>query len=141
MPAPRVAMRRIRELLRLKLLCKLSHREIARALGVSIGAVSHYGQLAEQAGLAWPEVEADRRGAARGAADAAGGARRSACAAGLRPRPPGAQAQGRDAPATLDYDFATHMLILGLYSRGRSPTVAPDETGSHKAAGSYSARH
>ncbi|MGH8632894.1 MAG: IS21 family transposase [Burkholderiales bacterium] len=58
MPAPRVAMRRIREVLRLKLLCKLSHREIARALGVSVGAVSHYGQLAEQAGLAWPEVEA-----------------------------------------------------------------------------------
>jgi transposase len=51
-------MRRIREVLRLKLLCKLSHREIARALGVSVGAVSHYGQLAEQAGLAWPEVEA-----------------------------------------------------------------------------------
>ncbi len=58
MPAPRVAMRRIREVLRLKLLCKLSHREIARALRVSVGAVSHYGQLAEQAGLAWPEVEA-----------------------------------------------------------------------------------
>jgi transposase len=51
-------MRRIREVLRLKLLCKLSHREIARALRVSVGAVSHYGQLAEQAGLAWPEVEA-----------------------------------------------------------------------------------
>lgn len=51
-------MRRIREVLRLKLLCGLSHREIARALGVSVGAVSHYGQLAEQAGLAWPEVEA-----------------------------------------------------------------------------------
>jgi transposase len=50
-------MRRIREVLRLKLLCGLSHREIARALGVSVGAVSHYGQLAEQAGLAWPEVE------------------------------------------------------------------------------------
>jgi len=51
-------MRRIREVLRLKLLCGLSHREIARALGVSVGAVSHYGRLAEQAGLAWPEVEA-----------------------------------------------------------------------------------
>lgn len=51
-------MRRIREVLRLKFLCKLSHREIARALGVSVGAVSHYGQLAEQAGLGWPEVEA-----------------------------------------------------------------------------------
>lgn len=58
MPAPRVAMRRIREVLRLKLLCGLSHREIARALGVSLGAVSHYGRLAKQAGLAWAEVEA-----------------------------------------------------------------------------------
>ncbi len=57
MPAPRVAMRRIREVLRLKLLCGLSHREIARALGVSVGAVSHYGRLAERAGLGWPEVE------------------------------------------------------------------------------------
>lgn len=51
-------MRRIREVLRLKLLCGLSHREIARALGVSVGAVSHYGRLAERAGLGWPEVEA-----------------------------------------------------------------------------------
>jgi transposase len=50
-------MRRIREVLRLKLLCGLSHREVARALGVSVGAVSHYGQLAERAGLGWPEVE------------------------------------------------------------------------------------
>jgi transposase len=51
-------MRRIREVLRLKLVCGLSHREIARALGVSVGAVSHYGRLAERAGLDWPEVEA-----------------------------------------------------------------------------------
>jgi transposase len=51
-------MRRIREVLRLKLVCGLSHREIARALGVSVGAVSHYGRLGEQAGLGWPEVEA-----------------------------------------------------------------------------------
>lgn len=101
MPAPRVAMRRIREVLRLKLLCGLSHREIARALGVSVGAVSHYGQLAEQAGLAWPAVEAmdEAQLETRLMPRAAPVGRR--VLPDFAQRPPGAQAQGRDAPAAV----------------------------------------
>jgi transposase len=57
MPASRIAMRKIKEVLRLKLLCGLSHREIERALGVSLGAISHYARLAEEARLGWAEVE------------------------------------------------------------------------------------
>jgi transposase len=49
-------MRRIKEILRLKLDCGLSHRQIVAALGISVGAVTKFVNLAERAGLGWTEV-------------------------------------------------------------------------------------
>ena len=50
-PAQRIAMRRIREILRLKNECALTYSQIARALGMSKGSVANYLSLAEAAGL------------------------------------------------------------------------------------------
>lgn len=58
MPAARITMRKLKELLRLKLDCGLGHRQIERALGVSVGVVSKYCALAAQAKLTWPAVSA-----------------------------------------------------------------------------------
>jgi hypothetical protein len=46
MPAKRSAMRKIKEILRLKFEAKLSHERIAAATGASKGAVSNYVQRA-----------------------------------------------------------------------------------------------
>ncbi|MGH8190337.1 MAG: IS21 family transposase [Rhodanobacteraceae bacterium] len=54
MPTPRVAMHKIKECLRLKLDCRLSHEQVARALGLSKGVVSKYLTRAEASGLDWP---------------------------------------------------------------------------------------
>ena len=54
MPAKRSAMRKIREILRLKFEAKLSHERIAAATGASKGAASNYVQRAVQQGLSWP---------------------------------------------------------------------------------------
>ena len=54
MPAKRSAMRKIKEILRLKFEAKLSHERIAAATGASKGAVSNYVQRALQQGLSWP---------------------------------------------------------------------------------------
>jgi transposase len=56
MPAERIAMRQIKEALRLKYDCGLSHRMIARALGLSVGAVSKYVTYTAAAGLDWAAV-------------------------------------------------------------------------------------
>jgi transposase len=53
MPAKRVPMRKIKELLRLKFNGGLSHRQIVAALGVSLGAVSKIVSRAESEGLTW----------------------------------------------------------------------------------------
>jgi len=50
-PAQRIAMRRIREVLRLKHECDLSFGQIARVLHVSKGTVSNYLSVAEAAGI------------------------------------------------------------------------------------------
>jgi hypothetical protein len=42
MPAHRMSMRKLKEVLRLKWVCGLSHRQISRAAGISVGAVSAY---------------------------------------------------------------------------------------------------
>ena len=42
MPTERMIMRKLKEILRLKLDCGQKHRQIQRAVGVSIGAVSKY---------------------------------------------------------------------------------------------------
>lgn len=58
MPAVRIPMKQITEVLRLKFAADLSHERIARALGISKGAVSKYVSLASAHGLTWPLPEA-----------------------------------------------------------------------------------
>ena len=58
MPTPRVAMHTIKECLRLKWECGLSHAQVARALGLSKGVVSKYVARAEAAGLDWVALSA-----------------------------------------------------------------------------------
>lgn len=57
MPAERIAMRLVTEVLRLKHSAGLSHRQIARALRIGIGTVANYLAAAERAGLSWPLPE------------------------------------------------------------------------------------
>ena len=57
MPAKRSAMRKIKEVLRLKFEARLSHERIAAATGASKGAVSNYVQRAIQKSLSWPLPE------------------------------------------------------------------------------------
>ncbi len=40
MPTTRISMRQIKEVLRLKFAARLSHRQIARSLGLSVGVVA-----------------------------------------------------------------------------------------------------
>ena len=54
MPAKRSAMRKIKEVLRLKFEAKLSHEKIAAATGMSKGAVTNAVQRAVRQGLGWP---------------------------------------------------------------------------------------
>ncbi len=56
MPAQRIAMRRIREVLRLNGECELSYAQIARSLGISKGSVANYLSSAEAAGLSHQEA-------------------------------------------------------------------------------------
>ena len=56
MPAQRVAMRNIKECLRLKFELGLSHEKIARALQLSKGVVSKYVTAASDTGLDWPAL-------------------------------------------------------------------------------------
>lgn len=57
MPNTRLAMRHIKDILRLKLEAKLSHRKIARSLGIGVGTVSTYAKRAIEVGLTWPLPE------------------------------------------------------------------------------------
>ena len=54
MPNKRLAMRHIKEILRLKLEAKLSHRKISRCLNIGVGTISLYSQRAKEVGLTWP---------------------------------------------------------------------------------------
>ena len=54
MPAERLSMRQIREVLRLRFASKLRQRAIAKSLGLSQGAVSTYLSQARAASVAWP---------------------------------------------------------------------------------------
>jgi transposase len=54
MPAERLSMRQIREVLRLRFASKLSQRAIAKSLRLSQGAVSTYLTRARAAGIVWP---------------------------------------------------------------------------------------
>jgi len=57
MPAARISMRKLKELMRLKFEAKLTHRQIARSLGIGPGTVSRYVHQLEAAGLSWPLPE------------------------------------------------------------------------------------
>jgi transposase len=67
MPAQRLSMRQVREVLRLKWACGLSDRKIAQSLRLSRPTVAEYVRRAHAAGLAWPlpdsldEVTLERR--------------------------------------------------------------------------------
>jgi transposase len=50
-------MLKLKEVLRLKWACGLSHRQISRAVGISVGAISEYAAQASAAGLDWTSVE------------------------------------------------------------------------------------
>jgi hypothetical protein len=54
MPAERLSMRRIREVLRLKRELGLSHRAVAKACSLGLGTVTLYLQRAAEADLGWP---------------------------------------------------------------------------------------
>jgi transposase len=54
MPAKRLSMRQIREVLRLKHQLGLTHRAVAKACSVGLGTVTLYLQRAEELGLGWP---------------------------------------------------------------------------------------
>ncbi len=51
-------MRKLKDVLRLKLLCEQSHQQIASALGIAKGSVAKYCTLAGAAGLDWSAIEA-----------------------------------------------------------------------------------
>lgn len=53
-----MSMRKLKEVLRLKWACGLTHRRISRAIGISVGAVSKFAAQASQAGLDWAAAEA-----------------------------------------------------------------------------------
>nr|MBS0021424.1 transposase [Gammaproteobacteria bacterium] len=57
MPAKRLSMRKIKEVLRLSWVQGLSKRQTARSCGISRPAVDEYLRRAEQAGLSWPLPE------------------------------------------------------------------------------------
>lgn len=57
MPRERVPMRKIRDVLRLRHEAGLSHEKIARAVGISKGAVAKYLSLSQARGLSWPLPE------------------------------------------------------------------------------------
>ena len=59
MPAERVAMRQVREILRLRFGSGLAGREIARRLGVAASTVRQTLKRFEAAGLTWPLAEAE----------------------------------------------------------------------------------
>ena len=54
MPAERVSMRRVREILRLKHECRATDREIARSLSVARSTVALTLERVAAAGLCWP---------------------------------------------------------------------------------------
>lgn len=57
MSAKRLSMRKVKEVLRLKWLCGLSHRQIAKSCSIGRTTVSEYLRRAKEAGLTWPLPE------------------------------------------------------------------------------------
>lgn len=67
MPRERLSMRKIREVLRLRLQCGLTERQIAQSCKIGLGTVYEYARRARDAGFSWPlpaeltDEELDRR--------------------------------------------------------------------------------
>ena len=57
MPGRRIEMRKLKEVLRLKLTAKLSNRKIALITGVGKSAVSKHVKRAQELGLDWGRIE------------------------------------------------------------------------------------
>ena len=57
MPAERITMRKVREVLRLKFECGLTNRKIAKSTAIARSTVGDYIQRAVAAGLSWPLAE------------------------------------------------------------------------------------
>ena len=57
MAAERLSMRQIREILRQKWALGLSHRAVARSVGLGLGTISSVLTRAEAAGLDWTQVQ------------------------------------------------------------------------------------
>ena len=100
MPAERLSMRKVREVLRLKYACGASERVIARSVGIGRTAIGEYIRRAAVIGITWPipdeldDTALERKRAAqekntRNAADS------------TKRRPPWCSAAGRrpDGPA------------------------------------------
>ena len=101
MPARRLLVRKIREVLRLKHEHGLSHRAIARACAVGVGTVTLYLQRTVAGGVGLAAAgRAGRRGA-RGPLVPARGPGARPGPARLRVHPPGAQARRRHAAVAL----------------------------------------
>lgn len=60
MPAERLSMWKIKEILRLKWECGLSDRKVARACAIERPTVVDYVRRAQSAGLSWPLSEVNR---------------------------------------------------------------------------------
>ena len=58
MPQEPLSMRKIREILRLKLECGLTHRFVGRSLAISHTTVAECLRRAVEAGLSWPLPDA-----------------------------------------------------------------------------------
>jgi hypothetical protein len=85
MPAERLSMRQIREVLRLCFGSKLPQRSIAKSLGLSQGAVSGYLSRARAAGIAWPLPEGRCHGNPRWAGRGSELTQTSRCCDGVLP--------------------------------------------------------
>ena len=97
MPAPRLSMRKIREVLRLKHERGFSHRAVAQACSIGVGTVTLYLERSTTLGLGWPLPSRPRRRRAGGPVVPPGGAGAGAGQAGLRVDPPRTHTPRRDA--------------------------------------------
>ena len=101
MPATRLTMRKIREVLRLKFDCRLTKRQIAKSCAIARSTVAEYLRRFTASGLNWPlspETD-DEKLEQRLFPPAAVVSRQAPRAAGLRQHPPGTAPQGRHPDA------------------------------------------
>lgn len=129
-------MRKVREILRLKHEVKLSHRQVAESLGVSIGVVSKVVNRATLAGLAWDAVADLSEEAVEARLY---GARGSPGAARARPDPEWIHTERKRAGVTLEL---LHPEYLREHLAGyRNPTPSSELLPSGRQTGHSSCFH